>query len=214
MRLLFCSVMLAICAVQAIGAPASSRLVLLSVRQCENAWSDNRLFERLQTVLTREPGWRAEPAQALGEPKDRPNSWPSVDSMISLGRDLGGQYLICLVVSDQRLERRKSFHVPLVFHKWESVGVVKGEFRVIDLLRGKQVKAEAFEVELHGPRVIQATMDDTKFDPDITMTATDKALFFANLEEKLVDELIPKIRPIIAKGEREQLARQDTRNRP
>ena len=214
MRPVFYILMLVICAVQAIGGPASSRLVLLSVRQSDNAWSDNRLFERLQTVLTREPGWRVEPVQALGESKDRSDCWPSADSMISLGRDLGGQYLICLVVSEQRLERRKSFHVPLVFHKWESVGVMRGEFRVIDLLRGKQVKAESFEVELHGPRVIQATMDDTKFDPDITMTATEKSLLFEGLEQKLVDELIPKIKPLIAKGEREQLARQDTKKRP
>jgi hypothetical protein len=214
MRPLLYLLMLAVCAVQAVGGPASDRLVLLSVRQNDNAWSDNRLFERMQTVLTREPGWRVEPVQVLRGSKDPSGCWPGVDSMVSLGRDLGGQYLVCLVVFEQRLERRKSFHVPLVFHKWESVGVMKGEFRVIDLLRGKQVKAEPFEVEMHGPRVIQATMDDTKFDPDITMTATDKALLFENLEEQLVDEIVPKIKPVIAKGEREQLARQDTQKRP
>lgn len=214
MRPLLFVVMLAACAAQAMSGPAPARLVLLSVDQSENAWSDNRLCERMQTVLTRESGWRVESVPALRDSKERQACQQGIDSLISMGQELGGQYLILVTVSDQRLERRKSFHVPLVFHKWETVGVMKGEFRVVDLLRGKQVKAESFEEELHGPRVFQATMDDTKFDPDITMTATEKAVLFENLEEQVVNKLIPKIKPVIVKGEREQLARQDTRKRP
>ena len=195
-------------------AIAGGRLVLLDVNQPDNAWADNRLFERFQTALTRDPNWRVETLPGLDEQSNRTDRWLSADSIIALGQDLGGQYAVCLAVYDQRIERRKSFHVPLVFHKWEAVGVLKGELRVIDLLREKQVKAEKFEIELRGPRVFQATMDDTKFDPDITMTASDKALMFAGLEEKLVDELLPKIKPVLAKGEREQLARQDSKKRP
>ena len=214
MKSVLCMLLLAIGAAGAVAGPAPSQLLLLDVRQCQNAWSDNHLFERLQTVLTREANWRVEAVPALSDYSDTRGRWPGTDSMVSLGRDLGGQYLICIAVTDQRLERRKSFHVPLVFHKWEVVGVLKGEFRVIDLLRGKQVKADTFEEELHGPRAIQATMDDTKFDPDITMNSAEKALLFEQLEEQLVGELAPKIKPVIAKGEREQLSRQDARKRP
>jgi hypothetical protein len=188
--------------------------VLLSVNQPDNAWADNRLFERLQTALNRDQFWSVESMPMMIRESNRPNQWLNADSIIALGREIGGQYAVCLVVYDQRIERRKSFHVPLVFHKWEAVGVMKGELRVIDLLRGKQVKTESFEIELHGPRVIQATMDDTKFDPDITMTASEKELMFEGLENKLVEEILPKIRPVLAKGEREQLARQDSKKRP
>jgi hypothetical protein len=214
MRRLICILLLAVMAVPAIAGTNPGRLVLLSVKQSDNPWSDNRLFERLQTALTRDQNWRVESIPSYEPQASRPDQWPSADSIIALGRDLGGQYAVCLAVYDQRIERRKSFHVPLIFHKWEAVGVMKGEFRVIDLLRGKQVKTETFEIELHGPRVLQATMDDTKFDPDITMTVSEKALMFEGLEEKLVSELLPKIKPVLAKGERDQLARQDTKKRP
>ena len=213
MRLLISFLLLAAIAVPAM-AGTTGRVVLLSVNQPDNAWADNRLFERLQTALNRDQFWSVESMPMVIRESNRPNQWLNADSIIALGREIGGQYAVCLVVYDQRIERRKSFHVPLVFHKWEAVGVMKGELRVIDLLRGKQVKTESFEIELHGPRVIQATMDDTKFDPDITMTASEKELMFEGLENKLVEEILPKIRPVLAKGEREQLARQDSKKRP
>ncbi len=213
MRPLILVVIMAACAAQVVSGSTAGKLVLLSVDQSENAWSDNRLCERLRTVLTRDANWRVEPVPALSKGQG-PACWPNTDSLISIGQELGGQYLVLVRVTDQRLERRKSFHVPLVFHKWEVVGVLKGEYRIIDLVRGKQVKAESFEEELHGPRVFQATMDDTKFDPDITLNAEEKTVLFENLEEQAVKTLIPKIKPVIAKGEREQLARQDTRKRP
>jgi hypothetical protein len=75
--------------------------------------------------------------------------------------------------------------LPLVFHKYETVGDIGGELRFIDVRRGKFLIAEPFKVEQKGPRIIQATMDDNVNNPDIHLMAPDKISFFDRLEERL-----------------------------
>lgn len=198
----------------AIAANQTERLVLLQVQEKPNAWADSRICERLRTALTRDQAVSVAPLQAGQDREKFLARIPGLDSLLTWGREQGGQYLVCLWSVSERLERRKSFQVPLIFHKWEVVGVIDGEIRVIDLTRGKQVLAEPFEVELHGPRAIQATMDDTKNDPDLHISAPDKTQFMNQLEDKAITKLLLKIRPLIAKGDRELAIRPDLKKKP
>jgi hypothetical protein len=181
-------------------ASNGDKIVLLHIKQPNLAWADSRIFEKLQDELTRDPLVRVLPAfdkktTTFGSER----VFPDTDSLINLGRDKGGQFLLYVLVRSERLEKRKSFHVPLVFHKWESIGVLEGELRIIDLLKGKLSASKPFLIELHGPRAIQATMDDTKNDPDLHMLATDKQQFFSDLEDKLIGQLIPSIKQFLTR---------------
>lgn len=87
--------------------------------------------------------------------------------------------------------------LPLVFHKYETVGVIEGELRLVDIRRGKLLIAEPFQVKQKGPRIFQATMDDDVNDPDIHLTAPDKIGFFDRLEEKLALRVVERVEKVI-----------------
>ena len=87
--------------------------------------------------------------------------------------------------------------LPLVFHKYETVGVIGGELRLIDIRRCKFLIAEPFKVEQKGPRIFQATMDDDVNDPDIHLTAPDKISFFDRLEERLASRVAKQVGKVI-----------------
>jgi len=124
---------------------------------------------------------------------DFPVNRYNTDSLLEWGREVGGRYLMLVEITREGLERHKSFHVPLVFHKYETVGVIEGEFRFLDLSRGKTLATETFKIEQKGPRIFQATMDDDKNDPDLHLTAPEKVIFFDHLEESLCRHLTTRV---------------------
>jgi len=69
------------------------------------------------------------------------------------------------------------------------VGVMEGEWRFIDLLQGKLLAAEPFQVEEKGAEIFQATMDDDINDPDLHIKSSDKIRFFDRLENKVTQKL-------------------------
>jgi hypothetical protein len=125
-----------------------------------------------------------------------PVDYHDLDSLMEWGREAGARYLMVVEVFAERLEKRKSFHLPLVFHKYETVGIIEGEFRLVDLSRGKLLTAEPFKVERKGSRIFQATMDDDINDPDLNMTAPRKVVFFQQLEESLCKHLAERVRTL------------------
>ena len=168
------------------GRPLSSdRTVILQVDVPALAWSGSTLEAKLLRHLSRNDNLNVV-TSSTGTvdwpefPQDRYN----VDSLKNWGIEVGGHYLLTVVVHNEWLETRKSFHLPLVFHKYEIVGVIEGELRLVDIARGKQLGVEPFTVRQNGPRIFQATMDDDMNDPDLHLTAFDKVRFFDRLEEK------------------------------
>jgi hypothetical protein len=171
--------------------PSVTRDIILHVEQAPNAWADAGLDRELREQFTRDQTVRiitVNPADTMLPPF--PNARYDIDSLRNWGQEVGGRYLLSIVVHDERLERRKSFHLPLVFHKWEVVGVIEGEMRLLDISRGRLLVARPFKSELSGKRVFQATMDDHKYDPDIHMTAKQKMVFFNQLEAQAAGDLI------------------------
>ena len=173
---------------------ANSRLVLLHVDEAPLAWGDSQLTDKLMIRLSRLDNLQV---QAVNEPSPHqpafPREWTNNDSLLNWGMELGGRYLMVIKVQQERLENRKGFSLPLVFHKYETVGIVSGEIRFLDLSRGKLLMAEPFKIELKGPRIIQGSFDDNENDPDIHIKASKKTIFFSQLEDKAAEELVRKI---------------------
>jgi hypothetical protein len=187
---------------------AQQSLLLIAIEQSDPAWSDSRLIDKLTEQLTRDARVRVA-AIPSANPSNRESRATSLDldRLVADGRAKQGQYLLYIRVTSERYERRKTFSVPLVFHKWEVIGVIEGEWRLVDPLHGKLIKAEPFHLELNGKRVIQATMDDNVDDPDINMNATDKMIFFGQLEDMLARHLFDSIAGQIGKQDREYVSR-------
>ncbi|HVP06966.1 MAG TPA: hypothetical protein VMS71_03915 [Candidatus Acidoferrum sp.] len=207
MNRISCFLALALLLAVSAAMPATgSRVMLLQIDQPAVAWGDSHLFERLAEKYTRESGLQVvETRLNAGAPASIIDS----DSLIRWGREQGGAFLLTVTIQSERIERHKSFQVPLVFHKWETVGIIEGEYRLFDLQRGRVLAAEPFEIEVNGPRVFQGTMDDNKDDPDIHLRAPDKLAFLARIEETLATKIVKQTRPLIRIQSRELYTQKD-----
>ncbi len=192
-RLTVLLTMLSILAVVDTSA-APGRRLFLNVISPPLAYSDSQVDTKLVRLLTRESNMSV----SIVDQEDPvlpvfPVDYHNTDSLLEWGREAGGRYVMVVEVTSQRLERRKSFHLPLVFHKYETVGVIEGEFRLLDLTRSRLLAAEPFKVERKGSRIFQATMDDDINDPDLHLTAPAKVRFFDQLEENLCQHLAQRV---------------------
>jgi len=172
----------------------SGRRLILNVISPSLAYTDSQVSEKMQRSLTRKSDIRVSLVE--DESSDMiafPGDYYNTDSLLEWGKEAGARYLMVVEITREGLECRKSFHVPLVFHKYETVGVIEGEFRLLDLSRGRTLAAETFKIERKGPRIFQATMDDDKNDPDLHLTAPEKVVFFDHLEESLCRHLTDRV---------------------
>lgn len=188
----------------AAGVAAAPPGLMVRVDKVSLAWADASLDDRLITRLTLKAN------QPVVNISDQDSTFPgngaALEDLTAWAREHQTLGLLLVTVTSERLERRKSFQVPLVFHKWETIGVLEGQYRLIDVVRGRVLAAEPFCIELHGPRAIQGTMDDNIDDPDIHLRAPEKMLFFAQLENKLVEQLAERVQPLTSRHDREAYA--------
>ena len=176
--------------VVAANAATTGRKLMLSVISPPLAHSDSRIDTKLVRYLTGESDLRVTVVDdSAGTQPDFPDNYFDLDSLMEWGREVGARFVMVVEVTAERLEKRKSFHVPLVFHKYETVGVIEGEFRLVDLSRDKLLTAEPFKLESKAARIFQATMDDDINDPDLHLTAPNKVIFFDRLEDNLCRHL-------------------------
>lgn len=176
------------------SADSFARKIIIRVDQAESAWSQPQLQQQLATDISRNELFRP----VLASP-EQPNLPPfpanrfDTDSLVSWGREVGGRYLLLVDVASERLERRKGWHIPLVFHKYSTVGVIEGEMRLIDLSWGRVIAAEPFEISKEAKRIMQMSMDDNINDPEIHVSAPDKIKFFRELEQKLCRRITERL---------------------
>lgn len=190
------------------GAGAQNNAVLMAIDQSPTAWSDSKLYEKLAERFTRDPRVRVSRLSPSSiTPAGAPTSPFDLDDLLAAGRSAGSQYLILIHINSERYDRRKTFTVPLIFHKWEVIGVIEGEWRLIDVVKGRQIKASPFKIEMNGKRVFQATMDDNIDDPDINMTSAQKIVFFGQLEDLLADQIFTASQTHLGKQDREYVTR-------
>jgi hypothetical protein len=199
----------ALCVLALVGlTQAQSSVMLVSVDQNGPAWADSHLYTKLADALTRDSRLRVHqigPMTSCRSGKSAPAL--DLDNLLAAGQANGAQYVLYVRVSSERFERRKTFSVPLIFHKWEVIGVMEGEWRLVDVVHGRQICAAPIEIEMNGKRVIQATMDDNRDDPDINMTAPAKLAFFGQLEDRLVEQILNATQNHIGRQEREYVTR-------
>ncbi|MBU2532120.1 MAG: hypothetical protein KKB37_05240 [Alphaproteobacteria bacterium] len=188
------------------GAGASSpatngngeRDMLLYVDRAASPWHDANLEQQIIRTFTRRENVRIAP---VADRADRGVSFPAavfdLDSLTNWGLEVGGRYLVLVLVDDERLETKKTFHLPLIFHKYQTVGILEGELRVVDVSRRRLLLAEPFRVEKAGPRAFQATMDDDVNDPDLHVSASAKRTFFQELESAFADRLVKRVGSVI-----------------
>ena len=168
--------------------------ILLRVSAIEAAWSSGGLEEKLLIRMSRDTAIRVVDVNGDDNglpsfPKDRFN----VDSLVEWGQEIGGQYLMLVDVHHERLERRKTWRIPLFFHKYVTVGVISGELRLIDLKEGVLLLSQPFLSEQEAKRSFQASPDDDINHPDLHMTAPRKLAFFDLMEDHLCDQLLESI---------------------
>jgi hypothetical protein len=174
------------------GAP---RDIVIDVQTVPLAWGDSRLADKLVTELSRNPELRLRypaPDSETAAPSTPIARW-DLDSLMDWGTEAGGRYMLVVVVDNATLQRRKSFSLPLIFHKWETVAVIQGEYRFLDLQRRRLLAAEPFKEELVGSQQFQGSTDDNRTDPSLHLTALEKSLLFGKLEDKLVAQLTRRV---------------------
>jgi len=172
--------------------------VVVHIESPPIAWGESCLAEKLQAQMSRSASTRIYLSDQMSEEwPDFPTDQYHIDSLVNWGLETGKRYLLAVYVKSERIERRKTFSLPMVFHRYETVGLAEGEFRFIDLSKRKQLIAESFKIRERGKRVFQGSTDDDINDPDIHLTAYQKMQFLNNLEEKLSRHLVKKIRKYV-----------------
>jgi len=176
------------------SAQAATRRMILRVETAPLAWGVSCLNEYLTTALSRNANLRILTSDPLTDdqppfPSDRYN----IDSLFDWGTEVGGRYLLVVAVEREALERRKTFSVPLLFQRWETIGVIQGELRLLDLQKRRLLVAESFEEKMSGSRQIQAEADDNRHDPSLHLVASEKVRLFQTLEQRLVNRLVEKV---------------------
>ncbi len=177
----------------AVPAQGAARKLLLQIESPPLAWGQCMLENKINTALSRNPDLRVHSTSAMSDQPAFPEDHYNLDSLVDWGREMGGRYLLLVAINDERLERRKSFSIPLFVHKYETVGVIRGEMRLLDLQKNRLLAAEPFVTELGGPRQFQGPCDENRNDPGLHITASDKSVFFERLEDKLADHLVTRI---------------------
>jgi len=158
------------------------------------AWADSRLDELLTTRLTRNPDVRvilSEPS--AGHRPSFPADKNNLDSLLDWGTEVGGRYLLTITINSEELIRQKTFSVPLIFHQWETLAVIDGEIRLLDLQKRRLLAAESFGERLSATRLLQSSCEDDRNDPSLHINAADKGRLFSALESRVVDTLSEKI---------------------
>jgi len=188
--LLIAAIAIGVSSVQA-GTP---RPLVLQVDQVPLAWGDGSLAEKLTVSLSRDPELRIiVPQTQAGLFRAFPADRTNFDSLLSWGAEIGGRFLLTIDVRREGLECRKTFSVPLLFHRWETLAVISGEIRLMDLQKRRVILAEPFEEKVTAARQFQSSAEDNAHDPTLHVSASDKQELFDSLESRLAERLIKRI---------------------
>lgn len=179
-------------------ANPSYREIILNVITPPLAWNESKVDQKLRQTLSRTADIRIKLVSELSDEHPVfPENYYNLDTLLNWGMEVGGRFIMLVDIKSERLEKKKTFHIPLIFHKYQTFGIIEGELRIIDIKRGKLLTAETFKIEQKGPRILQASMDDEKSDPDLHISAPDKLQFFDKLEDKLTKYLKKRTRAVI-----------------
>ncbi len=173
----------------------NGRSAVIKVNMVVSPWAETHLADKLMAELSRNGNGEIIRAEALtGSMPPFPTDLYNTDSLAIWGNESGRRYLVIVDIESAGLQKQKTFNIPLIVSKYEHVGVVTGELRIVDVTRRRVVLAEQFTFEKEAKRIVQAAPDDDINDADLHISAPEKIRFFSELETDLAKDLADKIR--------------------
>lgn len=177
-------------------SPGSLVVVMEKPRQ---PLSDFGLEERLNRLMSLHCGhdviYPREDKSLPQAPKDRFDA----GMLMQLGQENGSRYIVYTRTDNRRLKSRKKFTIPFILNHYVVEGRLTGDFALIDLNRGKVVNVWQLDAVVPGQRKWQIN-DDYPDDPDLQVSAPQKARFLEKLKDKAVIDIITALEPHIHKG--------------
>ena len=173
---------------------ASTRAIVVHVIAPPTIVGESQLTEAINIEFSRTNGFVPLTSEDHPDRLPFPGDHFDIDSLTNWGAELGARYLMFVKVEREAIEQKKTFSIPLIVHKYQAVGLVRGEMRLVDIQRGKVLLSEPFEVETKGPRIIQAYVDDNRYDADISIPATQKSAFFREMENATASYLRKRLK--------------------
>lgn len=195
-RTTFAWLLLAWCLIALGSASAGTNAMLIDVQAEPSAWYDSHLADKLEVVFSRNVDLRVTIAtniDAQGGPAT-PATRTHPDSLMNWGMEMGSRYLLTITINRSGLERRKTFNIPLLFHRYKTVGFIEGEIRFLDLAKGRMLVAEEFAIERSARDQFQAEGDDNRHDPALHLSSPEKLAFFSSLEDELTHQIVERVR--------------------
>ncbi len=176
---------------------ASRQKMVVKVITPEEIWFKSTVDENLRRVISRnkniEVMMHDENSSSL---PSFPGDYLNFDSLYNWGAELGARYVVLVEIESHEIEKKETFSFPFLVHKYQSVGIIVGELRIIDIKRGKSLTSEPFENEQNGPSVIHTTLNNDINDPELNIAASKKVKFFKELEKKLTRHLTKRIKAV------------------
>jgi len=176
----------------------AERKIILNVQAEPTPWGESHLADNLVRHLSRSADLRiVTPEMISGFAPQFPSAHHDPDSLIDWGREVGGQYLLTVDVRNEGMITKKTFSIPLIMHKWETVGVIEADVRLLDLLRGRVLMNDTFVEELTGRRALQGDPDNNGTDPDLHISAPEKRTLMDRLEDRMAKRLVRKVKELV-----------------
>lgn len=161
---------------------AAPRILVVHVSSQPTIVGESELMTAIETEFSRTGNFTVLSAGDHPDHVPFPGDRYDIDSLMNWGAEFGGRYLMYVDLQREELIRKKGFNIPLIIHKYETVGIMQGEVRLFDLQRGRILLAKSFEVETKGPKILQGYVDDNRYDADISIPAPQKSAFFHEME--------------------------------
>lgn len=192
------SIILILTLVLAVSITASQKQkMIIKVISPEAIWFNSTVDRTLQKIISRNKNIEVlvHDDNAKGLPSF-PIDYLNFDSLYNWGAELGARYVVMVEIESNEIEKRKTFSFPFLVNKYQTVGIIVGELRIIDIKRGKLLTSEPFQIEQNGPSVIHTTLNNDINDPDLNIAASKKVKFFKELDKKLTKHLIKRIKAV------------------
>lgn len=195
MRTVRLFVLFGLLAALAIGAASAvTRPIVVHVNKAPLAWADSRVQEELLGELSRSPALTVVNTEDLGaQLPPLPRNEYDPEAWFDWGTEIGGRYLLVVDVKREVLERQKTFSIPIICQRWETVGLIEGELHLYDLQKRRLMTSESFSEKRSGSKQFQGSTDDNRNDPSLHLTPSDKTALFRSLENDLARKLTKRV---------------------
>lgn len=178
------------------AGPLRQRKVVIHVNSPDVIWKNSELDKKMEIALSRSEEFSVILSSNQTNQPRFPKDHYNLENLINWGAELGGQYLLVVDISDERIERNKIFSIPLIMQRYKTSGIIEGEIRFIDIARNKLLNASPLYVEIDGPARLQAWVDDDINDADLHIKSSGKIAFLNSLEQETALELVKIIKKL------------------